>query len=305
MNEIFAVGIELAGKRLDVAASQEIDGLSRSRAQVLIKSGNILISGGPAKPNTVLELGNIVSVQLDEPVPLDIFPEDIPLVIVYEDQDIAIVDKPKGLVVHPAPGHASGTLVNGLLHRFANDLSGINGVKRPGIVHRIDKDTSGLLVVAKNDATQQSLSLQLAEHTIKREYIAIAIGNIKPDGGTVERPIGRHPIHRKKMAVVQHGRRAVTHYSVIDRFGSHTYIRLRLMTGRTHQIRVHMASIGHPILGDEVYGPAKAPSWLSAGGQVLHAEVLGFSHPRTGEPLEFRAEAPVYFQDTLRRLGAP
>ncbi|MCL2616342.1 MAG: RluA family pseudouridine synthase [Defluviitaleaceae bacterium] len=292
-----------AGLRLDVAASQEIDGLSRSRVQALIKCGDILVNGKAAKPGYMLQLGDTVSTRLGEPACLDIRPEDIPLNIVYEDNDIAVIDKPKGMVVHPAPGHSHGTLVNALLHRFAHSLSGINGVMRPGIVHRIDKDTSGLLVVAKSDHAHQSLSVQLAAHTIKREYLAIATGNIKPNTGTVDRPIGRHPIHRKKMAVVPSGRHAVTHYTVIERSGRHTYIRLQLTTGRTHQIRVHMASIGHPILGDEVYNPTKPPHGLGTGGQVLHAHTLGFAHPQTGKILEFESQIPLYFQRVLLAMG--
>ncbi|MCL2852352.1 MAG: RluA family pseudouridine synthase [Defluviitaleaceae bacterium] len=309
MSEQFIVGPQspCIGKRLDAAVSQELEAVSRTRAQSLIKSGGVLVNGRQAKPNRALELGDIVSVELGEPVSIDVAPEDIPLVVIYEDLDVIVVDKPKGMVVHPAPGHTSGTLVNGLLYRFGHELSGINGRIRPGIVHRIDKDTSGLLVVAKNDAAHQSLSIQLADHTVKREYEAVAVGSIPAGKGTVNRPIGRHPVHRKKMAVTPGGRHAVTHYSVVDRFErttKYSYIRLRLETGRTHQIRVHMASIGYPILGDQVYGSANAPSWLAASGQVLHAKELGFSQPSTGEFLEFRAEMPEYFRHTLTKLGA-
>ena len=296
-----------AGKRLDVAVSREFAELSRTRAQSLIKSGGVLVCGKPAKPNRILEVGDIVSVTLGETQAIDICPENIPLTVVYEDRDVIVVDKPKGMVVHPSPGHTGGTLVNGLLYRFGNELSGINGYFRPGIVHRIDKDTSGLLVAAKNDSAHQSLSAQLAAHTVRREYTAVAMGNIAADSGTVNSPIGRHPLHRKKMAVIPNGRRAVTHYSVAQRFerpARCSYVRLALETGRTHQIRVHLASIGHPILGDQVYGPSNAPPWLAASGQVLHAEVLGFSQPRTGEFLEFRAEIPEYFRHTLAKLRA-
>ena len=307
MNKRFVASSEnsCAGKRLDVAMSHEIDDLSRNRAQSLIKSGDVLVGGKPAKQNRILEPGDIVDVNLNEPTALEACPEDIPLSVIYEDIDVIVVDKPKGMVVHPAPGHSCGTLVNALLHRFGHELSGINGRIRPGIVHRIDKDTSGLLVIAKNDAAHQSLSLQLAAHTVKREYIAITYGTLTLGSGTINRPIGRHAVHRKKMTIIQNGRHAVTHYFVINRFehsSKYSYIRLRLETGRTHQIRVHMASIDHPILGDQVYGPSKSPPWLTESGQVLHAEILGFSHPRTGEFLEFRAEMPEYFSYTLSKL---
>jgi len=294
-----------AGTRLDVAVSLEVESLSRSRAQALIKSGDVLVNGKMAKANAILTDGDIVEVCLGEPELLDILPEDIPLEIVYEDSDIAVINKPKGMVVHPAPGHTGGTLVNGLMYRFAHELSGINGVMRPGIVHRIDKDTSGLLVIAKNDMAHQSLSQQLAEHTVKREYIALAIGHVKDDSGTVNKPIGRHHIHRKKMAVTPNGRTAITHYTVLEQFDKPfkcTLLRLQLTTGRTHQIRVHMASIGHAILGDEVYGSAKLPPGFVTNGQVLHAQTVGFTHPRTGIFLEFSSEIPSYFQDILHNL---
>ena len=307
MNTYFTVNHEntYEGKRLDVAVSLEIEGLSRSRAQALIKSGDVLVNDRAAKANTVLAAGDTVNINLGEPEPLDILPEDIPLEIIYEDSDLAVINKPKGMVVHPAPGHSGGTLVNALLYRFAHELSGINGVMRPGIVHRIDKDTSGLLVIAKNDITHQSLSQQLAEHTVKREYIALAVGHVRDDSGTINKPIGRHPIHRKKMAVTPSGRAAITDYTVLERFDKPfkcTLLKLRLTTGRTHQIRVHMASIGYPILGDEVYGTAKVPSSFATRGQVLHAQTVGFAHPRTGEYLEFTSPVPSYFQNILDRL---
>jgi len=294
------------GKRLDIAVSLEVESLSRSRAQALIKSGDVLVNNRPAKANAILTSGDTVEIILGEPTQLDILPEDIPLEIVYEDKDLAVINKPKGMVVHPAPGHTSGTLVNGLMHRFAHELSGINGVMRPGIVHRIDKDTSGLLVIAKNDAAHQSLSQQLAERAVTREYIALAMGHVKDNSGTVDKPIGRHPIHRKRMAVIPNGRTAITHYTVLERFDKPfkcTLLRLRLTTGRTHQIRVHMASIGHPILGDEVYGSAKLPAGFVTNGQALHAKTVGFVHPSTGEFIEFTSQLPSYFQSILHRLN--
>ena len=231
----------------------------------------------------------------------DILPEDIPLDILYEDNDILILNKPKGMVVHPAPGHYSGTVVNAVMYHCQNELSGINGVLRPGIVHRIDMDTTGSLVVCKNDAAHQALALQLKEHKITRKYHAIIVGNLKTDKGTVDASIGRHPIDRKRMSVhSRNGRHAVTHYRVLERFGNYSYIECELETGRTHQIRVHMSSIGHPILGDTVYGPQKCPFNLT--GQTLHAKILGITHPSTGEYMEFDAPIPEYFLKILAQL---
>ena len=233
----------------------------------------------------------------------DILPEDIPLDILYEDQDILVVNKPKGMVVHPAAGHYSGTLVNALMYHCKDSLSGINGVMRPGIVHRIDMDTTGSLLVCKNDEAHRILAEQLKEHTIRREYHAIVYGNIKEDTGTVDAPIGRHPTDRKKMSINhKNGKQAVTHYEVLERFGNFTYIRCRLETGRTHQIRVHMASLHHPLLGDEVYGPSSRPPFPGLKGQVLHAKILGIYHPATGEYMEFDAPLPKYFVDLLQKL---
>ena len=254
------------------------------------------------KPSYKVKKGDMIDISVPDPVSIDIEPEDIALDIIYEDDDVILVNKPKGMVVHPAPGHYSGTLVNGLMYHFGSSLSGINGEFRPGIVHRIDMDTTGVLVVCKNDNAHRALSEQLHEHSITRKYYAIVHGNIADDEGTVDAPIGRSPKDRKKMAInTRNGRRAVTHYRVLERFGGrYTYIECQLETGRTHQIRVHMAYIGHPILGDEVYGPKKCPYKLQ--GQTLHAGVLGFIHPSTGEYVEFKAELPEYFKELLIKL---
>ena len=243
----------------------------------------------------------MIQIRIPESEPLDILPEDIPLDILYEDSDILIVNKPKGMVVHPSPGHYTHTLVNAVLYHCGGNLSGINGVIRPGIVHRIDMNTTGSLLICKNDRAHQILAEQLKEHSITRRYHAIVHGNIKEDSGTVDAPIGRHPADRKKMSTKsQHGRHAVTHYRVLERFGSYTYIECELETGRTHQIRVHMSSIGHPILGDDVYGPARCPFKLE--GQTLHAKTLGIIHPSTKEYMEFDAPLPQYFQNLLTML---
>ena len=261
------------------------------------------VNGKPVKANYKLGAGDEISVEIPEAKEPDILPEDIPLDILYEDQDILVVNKPKGMVVHPAAGHYSGTLVNALMYHCKDSLSGINGVMRPGIVHRIDMDTTGSLLVCKNDEAHRILAEQLKEHTIRREYHAIVYGNIKEDTGTVDAPIGRHPTDRKKMSINhKNGKQAVTHYEVLERFGNFTYIRCRLETGRTHQIRVHMASLHHPLLGDEVYGPSSRPPFPGLKGQVLHAKILGIYHPATGEYMEFDAPLPQYFVDLLQKL---
>lgn len=290
-------------ERIDKFLSRELTELSRSYIQKLLKEQYILVNGKTVKANYKLSEGDSVEVEIPEPEPLDILPEDIPLDILYEDDDILVVNKPKGMVVHPAPGHYSHTLVNAVMFHCGKDLSGINGVLRPGIVHRIDMDTTGSLLICKNDRAHQILAEQLKEHSITRRYHAIVTGNLKADAGTVNAPIGRHPTDRKKMSTRSNSARpAVTHYKVLERFGAYTYIECELETGRTHQIRVHMASIGHPILGDQVYGPSKCPFNLE--GQTLHAKVLGITHPTTEKYMEFDAPLPEYFLkllDTLRK----
>ena len=292
-----------AGVRIDRYISDHIEGISRSAVTKLIEDGKVTVGEKPVKKNYKTAEGDRICVMLDEPKPVDILPEDIPLDIVYEDEDLLVVNKPKGMVVHPAPGHESGTLVNALMYH-CTDLSGINGGElRPGIVHRIDKNTSGLLAVAKSDIAHAGLSEQIKEHSFTREYLAICYGNIKEDERTVDAPIGRHKVDRKKMCVTQlNSRSAVTHIKVLERYTGFTYILCRLETGRTHQIRVHMAYIGHPIAGDDVYGPSKVITELH--GQCLHAYKLGFIHPVTGEYLEFTADPPesfVRFRDKLRK----
>ena len=289
------------GKRIDVYIAEYKEELSRSRVQKLIENGLVTVNGKVVKSNYKLRKGDILEVEIPDPEPLEIEAEDIPLDIIYEDKDVVIVNKPQGMVVHPAPGHYNGTLVNALMYHCKDDLSGINGQMRPGIVHRIDKDTSGVLMIAKSDAAHNSLAQQLAVHSITRKYYAVVCGNIKEDSGTVDKPIGRSPKDRKKMAVVQGGRRAVTHYRVLERFGGkYTLIEAQLETGRTHQIRVHMASLGHPLLGDTVYGSEKQPFKLQ--GQVLHAKVLGFNHPSDGRYVEFESPLPEYFEKLLTKL---
>ena len=272
-----------------------------SHAQKLIANGDVVVNDEAVSKNYKCKSGDIIKVTIPEPVLLDIKPENIPLDIVYEDDDLLVVNKPKGMVVHPAPGNADGTLVNALMFHCSDSLSGINGVIRPGIVHRIDKDTSGLLIVAKNDAAHLHLAEQIKEHSFTRRYRAVVHGNIKDDEGTVDAPIGRNPKDRKKMAVTtENSRNAVTHYKVLERFGSFTYIECQLETGRTHQIRVHMAYKGHPVAGDPVYGPRNTPTEMN--GQCLHAGLIGFIHPRTGEYLQFEAPLPDYFEKFLRKL---
>lgn len=293
---------EWTDRRLDKVLSEYFNGYSRSFIKKLFDEDMIHVNSRSVKPSYKVKDGDMIDISVPDPVSIDIEPEDIPLNIIYEDDDVILVNKPKGMVVHPAPGHYRGTLVNGLMYHFAGSLSGINGEFRPGIVHRIDMDTTGVLVVCKNDNAHRLLSEQLHEHSITRKYFAIVNGNIAQDEGTVDAPIGRSPKDRKKMAInTRNGRRAVTHYRVLERFeGRYTYIECQLETGRTHQIRVHMASIGHPILGDEVYGPKKCPFKLQ--GQTLHAGVLGFVHPSTGKYVEFKAELPEYFKELIAKL---
>lgn len=287
--------------RLDKYLSEQFPEQTRSYLQKLIKEGQVLVNGKTVKSGYQLSKGDEVSVTIPEPKELDVEPQKMELDIVYEDEDVILINKPKGMVVHPAPGHTTDTLVNGLLYHCKDNLSGINGVARPGIVHRIDRDTTGILIVCKNDMSHNSIAAQLKEHSINRRYRALVHGNLKEDTGTVEGPIGRHPVDRKKMAINErNGKPAVTHYTVLERFGNYTLIECKLETGRTHQIRVHMTSIGHPLVGDEVYGPAKSPFKLQ--GQCLHAMVLGFVHPRTGEYMEFSADLPEYFEDLLKKL---
>ena len=290
-----------SGERLDAFLSRALPEISRSAAQKLIAEGNVLLDGKPAKKNDRLEHGQTVSVTIPEPKPVNVTPTEMQLDIVYEDEDVAVINKPKGLVVHPAAGHQDDTLVNGLLYAMGDSLSGINGELRPGIVHRIDKDTSGLLAIAKNDLAHAVLASQLKDHTMARTYEAIVCGNLKEDSGTVDAPIGRHPTDRKKMCVTQRNSKpAVTHWEVVKRYRGYTHIRCHLETGRTHQIRVHMAYIGHPILGDTVYGHKKPE--LGQDTQCLHAASLRFCHPRTGLPVIVAAALPEYVQEVLRKL---
>ena len=293
-----------AGTRLDACLARAIEDLTRSAAAKAVEDGRVLVNG--KAPNKSYKLTGHEQIEFtpEEPAPIDAVPQGIPLDVVYEDDDVIVVNKPSGLVVHPAPGHPDGTLVNALLYHCGNSLSGVGGERRPGIVHRIDKDTSGLLVAAKNDFAHLALSAQLADHTMARTYEAVVCGNLREDSGTVDAPIGRHPTDRKRMAVTQkNARRAVTHWSVIARYNGYTHIRCELETGRTHQIRVHMAHIGHPLLGDLVYGHKRPEKGLS--GQCLHARALRFLHPRTGELVTFTCPLPDYFQDVLARLGPP
>ena len=301
--EYFTFGAEQedVGTRIDVFLADAMENLSRSGVQKLIEEGHITLNGGRTKANYKLRERDIIDVEVPEVKEVEILPEDIPLDILYEDADVIVVNKPQGMVVHPAAGHYTGTLVNALMYHCRGDLSGINGVLRPGIVHRIDKDTTGVLIVCKNDRAHNALAEQLKEHSITRKYRAIVCGNLKEDEGTVDAPLGRHPQDRKKMAIVRSGgKRAVTHYRVLERFGNDTYIECQLETGRTHQIRVHMASLGHPLLGDQVYGPARCPYKLQ--GQTLHAGILGFIHPTTGAYMEFTAPLPEYFKHLLEVL---
>ena len=292
---------EFDGERLDAFLARTVENLSRSGAQKLLEEGCVLLRGKPGRKNDKLSVGDEVEVTIPEPKTVDIAPKEMALDILYEDEDVLVLNKPKGLVVHPAAGHQDDTLVNGLLYAMGDSLSGINGELRPGIVHRIDKDTSGLLAVAKNDLAHAVLASQLKDHSMARTYEAIVCGGFREDSGTVDAPIGRHPSDRKKMCVTQrNSKNAVTHWEVVRRYRGYTHVRCKLETGRTHQIRVHMAHIGHPILGDTVYGHKKPE--LGQDSQCLHAGILCFRHPRDGRPVIVHAPLPEYFQQVLEKL---
>jgi len=297
----FIVSEKYVQMRIDKYLNEMLPDMSRSFLQKIIKGNGVYVDSKPVKSNYKVSLGQRVEIMVPEPISLDIVAEDIPLDIIYEDNDVILVNKPKNMVVHPSAGHYSKTLVNALLYHSKNNLSGINGVLRPGIVHRIDKDTTGILIVCKSDMAHQSLSKQLKNHSITRKYHAIVYNNFIADEGTINVPIGRRQNDRKKMGINQtHGKPAITHYKVLERFGNYTYIECTLETGRTHQIRVHMASIGHPLLGDIIYGPGKDSFKLE--GQVLHAKTLGFIHPTAEEYMEFEAPLPEYFINLLTNL---
>ncbi len=300
-NQIFCIESELSGFRIDKAVSVLSETLSRNAVQLLIEAGNVLVNGCAVTKSYTVKNGDEISLIIPEPKVLSAVPQNIPLDIVYEDKFLLVVNKPKGMVVHPAAGNFDGTLVNALMAHCGEELSSINDVIRPGIVHRIDKDTSGLLAVAKTDAAHAGLAAQIKEHSFKREYRTVVVGNIKDDSGTVDAPIGRSEKDRKKQAVTaKNSRNAVTHFEVLERFNGFTYLKVTLETGRTHQIRVHMAYRGTPVAGDTVYGNKKNTYGLN--GQCLHAAVLGFVHPITGEYMEFSSELPQYFKDFLRRI---
>ena len=303
MDEIITITVEKSGDRIDALLAQNAEGLTRSAAQRLIEDGSVLVNGGAVKKNYKCSAGDVVELCLPEAQDIELVPQDIDLDIVYEDDDVVVVNKPRGMVVHPAPGHPDGTLVNALMFRCGDSLSGIGGEKRPGIVHRIDKDTSGLLIVAKNDFAHLGLSAQLSDRSLSRVYECVVRGRLREDSGTVNAPIGRHPADRKRMAVTEkNSRSAVTHWEVIARYNGYTHVRCRLETGRTHQIRVHMAHIGHPLLGDFTYGAPSPEKGLE--GQCLHARELKFIHPRTGEKVHIETELPQYFKDVLSKLGS-
>lgn len=302
MNEvIFDIIPEMEDERIDKCICTYMESLSRSYIQKIIKDGNVYVNDVPVKANYKVRVDDKIRFIIPDSVEPDIPAQDIPLDIIYEDTDILIVNKPKDMVVHPAPGHYEGTIVNAVMFHCKDALSGINGVMRPGIVHRIDKDTTGSLIICKNDEAHNDIAAQLKEHSINRRYRAIVWGRIKEDEGVIDAPIGRHPNDRKKMAINErNGKHAVTHYKVLERFDKFTYIECRLETGRTHQIRVHMTSLGHPLLGDDVYSNAKSP--YKVNGQTLHAMILGFVHPSSKKYMEFEAPLPDYFEDILRKL---
>ena len=302
MNDILYVKAQESGERIDALLARSIENLTRSQAQRLLESGLVTVDGAPVKKNRKTAPGELYRVEIPEVAETVLVAQDIALDIVYEDGDVIVVNKPRGMVVHPVPGHPDGTLVNALMFHCGDSLSGIGGEKRPGIVHRIDRDTSGLVIAAKNDPAHLALSEQLSDHSLARVYECVVHGRMREDAGTVDAPIARHPSDRKRMAVVSGGRRAVTHWEVIARYNGWTHLRCRLETGRTHQIRVHMAHIGHPLLGDEVYG--KSPE-KGLTGQCLHARELKFVHPRTLESIHLTTELPEYFTQVLERLGPP
>ncbi len=297
---VYTVTEESSEERLDKCLALLNENFSRTFIKNLIVDKHITVNGKFQKPSYITAEGDVLSMDVPDPVVPDIPAQDIKLDIVYEDEDVILINKPKNMVVHPAPGHYTDTLVNALMYHCKDHLSGINGVLRPGIVHRIDRNTTGIIIACKNDTAHQAIAKQLAEHSITRRYYALVYGNVKEDG-TVNAPLGRSPKDRKKMAIVPGGKEAITHYMVRERFGEYTLIECRLETGRTHQIRVHMASIHHPLVGDDVYGPEKCP-FKGLEGQVLHAYKLGFIHPRTGEYMEFESALPEYFEELLRKL---
>ena len=300
--ELMTLRADQAGERADAFLARCVPDLTRSAAQRLLEEGAVTLAGKPVKKNYKTAPGDVLEVALPDPEPVDVVPQNIPLDVVYEDSDVIVVNKPVGLVVHPAPGHPDGTLVNALLYHCGDSLSGINGELRPGIVHRIDRDTSGLIIAAKNDRAHLALAEQLQDHSLARVYEAVVVGGFREDAGTVDAPIGRHGVDRKRMAIdPKNGRRAVTHWSVLDRFSGYTHVECRLETGRTHQIRVHMASIGHPLLGDTVYGSKKP--WPGLAGQCLHARKLRFVHPSTGQLVEVECQRPDWFETVLKQLN--
>jgi 23S rRNA pseudouridine1911/1915/1917 synthase len=297
--ELIIVEEEMDGERLDAFLAEQVEQLSRSAVKNLINEGQVLVNGAKQKASYHVREGDEISIEIPEPQVLEVKPRDIPLEIIYQDEDLAVINKPKGLVVHPAHGNWDYTMVNALLYHI-KDLSGINGQIRPGIVHRLDKDTSGVMVVAKNDVAHRSLAAQIKEHSIKREYIALVHGTIKENLGTIDAPIGRSKVDRKKMAVIADGRPAVSKYQVLERYHNYSLVKVELLTGRTHQIRVHFAYIKHPVVGDPLYGSGK--KHFNLDSQALHAHLLGFNHPRTGKYLEFTSPLPEYFQEILTSL---